>query len=237
MDCLGTLARVIYNHHVGTPLALTANNIKDSIDATAPSMSDACETRTASEVVQIPIAAESISTHRWPCLFLGLLLLLLGLRCRQLERLGLAVLAVADLLPGAAAALKVAERLGQLQGLGDDALLLFVEADLGVAGEGEVLAQRVALEAVVGHDAAEIRMADEEDAEQVVHLALVPVGAREKAGDAGNGGGLVGVGLDADAGVVPDAEEVVDDLETLVPRGVVDGRDGGDLGELGGRVI
>jgi hypothetical protein len=80
-------------------------------------------------------------------------------------------------------------------------------------------------------------VADEEDAEQVVDLALVPVGAIIERGDAGDGGDLVGVGLDADAGVVADAEEVVDDLEALVAGGIVGGRDGAALGELGSGVI
>src|SRR5689334_19851777 len=75
----------------------------------------------------------------WFDLFLVLGLLLLRLRRGQLEALGLAVLTGTDLLPGAGAALEVAEGLGQLEGLGDDALLLLVVADLGVPGQGEVL--------------------------------------------------------------------------------------------------
>lgn len=166
-----------------------------------------------------------------------LLLLLLGLRCWQLERLGLAVLALADLLPRARAALEVAERLSQLEWLGDDALLLLVVPDLSVAGQGEVLAQRVALEAVIGHDAAEVRVAGEEDTEKIVDFALVPIGTPVESCDAGDRGRLISVGLDANAGVVADAKEVVDDLEALVPRRVVDSRDGRDLSKLGGGVV
>ena len=95
----------------------------------------------------------------------------------------------------------------------------------------------MALEAVVRHDAAEIRVAGEEDAEEIVDLALVPVGAVVEGCQAGHRRGLVGVGLDANARVVAHAEEVVDDLEALVAGGEVDGRDGADLGELGGRVV
>lgn len=36
---------------------------------------------------------------------------------------------------------------------------------------------------------------------------------------------------------MPDAEQVVDDLEALVPRGEVDGRDVAELGELGSGVV
>jgi hypothetical protein len=80
-------------------------------------------------------------------------------------------------------------------------------------------------------------VAEEEDAKHVVHLALVPVGAVEERGDAGDRRGLVAIRLDADSGVVPGAEQVVDDLEPLVAGGEVDGSDGADLGELGGGVV
>src|SRR5262249_52784208 len=60
-------------------------------------------------------------------------------------------------------------------GLVDDALLLRVVAHLDVAGEREVLAERVADEAVVREDAAQVRMAAEQDAEEVERLALEPV--------------------------------------------------------------
>lgn len=80
-------------------------------------------------------------------------------------------------------------------------------------------------------------MVDEEHTKHVVHLALIPVGAIIEGGKTGNGRGLVGVGLDTDAGVVADAEEVVDDLEALVTGGEVDGGDVADHGELGRGVV
>ena len=80
-------------------------------------------------------------------------------------------------------------------------------------------------------------MAGEEDAVEIVGLALVPVGTVEQASDAGNRGRLVGVGLDPDARVVTDGQQVVDDLETVVTRGIVGGRDGADLGELSSSVV
>jgi hypothetical protein len=172
-----------------------------------------------------------------PSLFLRLLLLLLGLRRRQLMGVGLPVNTGTNLLPSAGSSLKVTEGLGELQGFRDDAFLLLVVPDLGVTGQGEVLAEGVALEAVVGHDTAEIRVAGEEDAEEIVDLSLVPVGSVEEADDAGDGGDLVGVGLDADPGVVADAQEVVDDLESLVTGGEVDCGDGADCGELGSSVV
>lgn len=151
--------------------------------------------------------------------------------------LGLAVVTRADLFPGRAAALKVSERLGELERLNHNALLLLIISDLSVAGQGEVLPQRVSVETVVGHDAPQIGVVREEHTEEVVYLTLVPVGTVVEGCDGWHGGGLVGVGLDANARVVANGEQVVDDLEALVAGGVVDGGDVADLGELGGGVV
>jgi hypothetical protein len=151
--------------------------------------------------------------------------------------LRLAVVARSDLLPRRTTTLKVPEGLRQLKRLNHNALLLFVESELGVAGQGEVLPQWVSVEAVVGHDAPQIGVADEEDTEHVVDLTLVPVGTVVEACDGGYGRGLVGVGLDADARVVADGEHVVDDLEALVAGRVVDSGDVADLCEFGGGVV
>lgn len=151
--------------------------------------------------------------------------------------LGLAVVTRADLFPGRAAALKVSERLGELERLNHNALLLLIISDLSVAGQGEVLSQRVSVETVVGHDAPQIRVVREEHTEEVVYLTLVPVGTVVEGCDGWHGRRLVGVGLDADARVVANGEQVVDDLEALVAGGVVDGGDVADLGELGGGVV
>ena len=63
-----------------------------------------------------------------------------------------------------------------LHRLVDDALLLLVVAHLDIAGEREILAQRMPLEAVIGQDAAQIGMVGEIDAEQIPGLALAPAG-------------------------------------------------------------
>lgn len=146
-------------------------------------------------------------------------------------------MAGADLLPGGATTLKVSESLGQLERLDNDALLLLIIANLGVTSQREILAERVAVETVVGHDATKIGVADEEDTEQVVDLALVPVCAIVESAKRRNRSGLVGVGLDTNASVVADREHVVDDLEALVTGRVVDGSDVADCGELGGGVV
>ena len=56
-----------------------------------------------------------------------------------------------------------------------------------------------------------------------------PIGAGEERGHTRNGRDLVGVRLDADARVVLDGEEVVDDLEALAPGREVDAADVDDL--------
>ncbi len=61
-------------------------------------------------------------------------------------------------------------------------LALRVVAHLDVADQREVLAERMTDEAVVGQDAPQIRMAAEQDAEQIECLALEPVGAGPDAG-------------------------------------------------------
>ena len=73
----------------------------------------------------------------------------------------------------------------------------------------------MAFEPVVGQDAAQIRMVGEEHAEQVPDLALEPVGDGVDADDGGNGRVLVGAQLDPDALVVMQAQQIIDDVETL----------------------
>ena len=122
--------------------------------------------------------------------------------------------------------------MGKFERLNDDALLLLVVSELSVSSQGEVLAQRVAIETIIGHNTTQIRMSSEEYTEHVVDLTLVPQGAFKQTGQTGHGAGLIGVGLDSDAGVVTNAKKVVDDFETLVTGWVVDGGDIGDGGEF-----
>ena len=80
-------------------------------------------------------------------------------------------------------------------------------------------------------------MSHKKDTKQIIHLALIPVRAIVETADGGYGGGFVGVGFDADAAVVPDGEEVVDDFEAGVAGRVVDGGYIGYAGEFGGGVV
>ena len=68
----------------------------------------------------------------------------------------------------------------QLHRLVDDALLLVVVAQLDIAGQRKILAQRMPLEAVIGEDAAQIGMIGEKDAEEIPGLALEPAGGAEE---------------------------------------------------------
>src|SRR5512139_3500990 len=61
-------------------------------------------------------------------------------------------------------------------GLVDDAALRGVVAHLDVADQREVLAERVADEAVVREQAPQVRMAAEQDPVEIERLALEPVG-------------------------------------------------------------
>src|SRR5476649_610498 len=76
-------------------------------------------------------------------------------------------------LPGAEE-VEAAEFLRELHRLVDHTLLHIVPAQLDEAGQREVLAQRMALEAVVGEDAAEVGMISEPHAVEIVGLALEP---------------------------------------------------------------
>src|ERR1700730_2190981 len=62
-------------------------------------------------------------------------------------------------------------------------LLLVVVADLDETGERKVLAQRMAVEAVVGQEPPHVGMAGEDHAIEVVALALEPVGAGKHVDD------------------------------------------------------
>ena len=114
---------------------------------------------------------------------------------------------------------EIAEFLRQLHRLVDHPLLLVVVAHLDEAGQREVLAQRMALEAVVGEDAAQVRVAGEQDAVEVVGLALEPVRAP------GTRRSIDGTGVASSVStltrmrlVLVRRQQVVDDVEALLAR-------------------
>jgi hypothetical protein len=93
------------------------------------------------------------------------------------------------------------------------------------------------VETVVGHNAAEIRVTDEENTEHIVDFTLIPVGTVIEGRDRWNWLGLVGVGLDAYPRVVANTEKIVYDLESLVAGRKVDSCNIGDGGEFSRGVV
>lgn len=87
-----------------------------------------------------------------------------------------------------------------------------MKPNLDKAAERKVLAEGMALEAVVGQDAAQVGVAGKVDAEQIPDLALVPVGRAEHGHGRRQRRQLVRVRLDAAAGVVGQRQQVVNHL-------------------------
>src|SRR5579875_2962631 len=128
--------------------------------------------------------------------------------------------------------IEIAKLLSELHRLVFHALLLVVPAHLHEAGEREILAQRVALEAVVGEDTAQIRMAGEQDPVEIIGLPLVPVRAAIDLDDGGHGRRLVRLDLHAYALIETRRKEVIDDVETLLAARPIHRGDVDDAGEL-----
>ena len=93
------------------------------------------------------------------------------------------------------------------------------------------------LEAVVGEDAAQVRMIGEEHAVHVPDLALEPDGRVVEPADRGYLTVLAGRNLDPDPQVMLVGQQVVDDLEALFALRVVDPGDVAELLELAVLVV
>lgn len=89
---------------------------------------------------------------------------------------------------------------------------------------------------IIRHDAPEIWVACEEDAEQIIHFPLVPIRAVIQMRDGRHGGGFIRIGLHADAAIVAHRQQIVDDFEAVGAGRVVDAGDVGDHGVFGGGV-
>ena len=142
-----------------------------------------------------------------------------------------------DLLPRRRSTLKVTEGLGQLDGLDDNTFLLIIISDLDVASQGEIFPHGMTLESVIGQDTSQIGMSSEEDSVHVPSLTLEPVDRVEQSSEGGDGGDLVGVGLDADTAVEANRQAVVDNLETVGARRIIDSAHIHDLLELSVGVV
>ena len=142
-----------------------------------------------------------------------------------------------NLLPRRTPPLKIPERLRQLQRLNHNALLLLIIPNLRISSQREIFAQRMSIKAIIRHNAPQIGVSYKEDPKKIIHLPLIPVCSIVEMADGRDRCGFVCVGFDADARVVADGEEVVDDFEAVVARRVVDGCYVADLREFGGGVI
>ena len=102
-----------------------------------------------------------------------------------------------------------------------------------MSGQGEVLAERVSDEAVVGEDAAQVGVSAEDDSEEVKRLAFKPVGDGPDFAKGVHGGGFAVGAEDAesDAAVFLQGEEMADDGETGTGFGV--GSGGTEVGSGG----
>ena len=93
------------------------------------------------------------------------------------------------------------------------------------------------VEAVVGENAPQIRVAIEQDAEQVIDFALEPVGAGIDRGRARDRRLFVGRELDADAAVQPGRQKMIDDFESLLALGIIHAGNIDDRDELSCRIV
>jgi hypothetical protein len=95
----------------------------------------------------------------------------------------------------------------------------------------------VAAKAVIGQQPAQVGMAGERDAEHVEHLALEPVGAGKDAGQGRHRLVLAQRRLQPQPLIPIHRQQMIDDIETLGPFGVVDRGDvdqGGKAADLVG---
>src|SRR5262249_28333872 len=90
------------------------------------------------------------------------------------------------------------------------------------AFDRKILAERIAMKAVPGQDATQIGMTRETNSEHVVGLPLRPVGGEKDTGDRGHILALRDAALDADASVLAEGIEVIDDVEAGLPGLPVD---------------
>ena len=95
----------------------------------------------------------------------------------------------------------------------------------------------MSIESIIRHDPSQIRVSDKENPEQIINLPLVPVRTVVEGGDGRHWRSFIGIRFDADACVVSDGEQIVDDFEARITRRVVDGGDVAHLGEFGGGVV
>lgn len=80
-------------------------------------------------------------------------------------------------------------------------------------------------------------MPNEKDSEEVIYLPFIPHCAVIEGSDTWYGRSLVSICFDPYAAIVADREQIVDDFETVVAGGVINGRNVSDRGVFGRRVV
>ena len=117
--------------------------------------------------------------------------------------------------------LEIPKCLCQLQRFDHYSFLLFIISDLRVPCQWEVLPQRVSIEAIIRHDASQVWMTDKENAKQVVHLPLIPIGAVVQTRDARHWRCFTRIRFDPYPRIMPDAQEIINHFEALLSCRIV----------------
>lgn len=117
---------------------------------------------------------------------------------------------------------KVAEGLRELKRFVDNALSLFIISDFSIARQGEILAKRVALEAIICEYTPEVWMSLEENSVKVPSLALIPICTPIDFNSAGNWIRLSSISLHPDPSAKLHAQQGIYDFKPLLPLWEVD---------------
>ena len=116
---------------------------------------------------------------------------------------------------------KLAQILRQFHRRIDDTLLVFRIMQFLIAGQREILAERMPLKTIIGEDTPQIRVARKDHAEHVVNLTLQPARHRPQRGDGGHRRILGGRTFHHDPAVFGEAEQHIDHLEPFGTRRII----------------
>src|SRR5665213_780194 len=111
--------------------------------------------------------------------------------------------------------IKLAHFLDEFHGFINHALFLIIITHFNIACDREIFAQRVAAEAVVSQNAAQVWMAGEYHAVKIIDFAFKPIGGWEYFHSGRHFASFVNSYLHANAGVFIGAEQMIDHIEAL----------------------
>lgn len=112
--------------------------------------------------------------------------------------------------------IELSEFLCQFEGFADDTFLLVVVTQLNVARQGEVTTLWVTLESVIGQNAAQVGVVGEEDTVHVPDFTFIPIGRLVHFAGGIQWSKFICVGLDTNARVVAQRQQIVDNLEAVL---------------------